>query len=174
MKLALLVALVAAAPLANALVPLAAEHVHVLTAASSRIDVEVHYDDGVGSTRFAFVQLTGPTGSTVDRLKPTPECTEWIGTFTEAAVLAPASEPIASLRATFSGPETVVPLAAPREYRDLPMTVEVASKAGGLNGRILVCDRAGDGLVHLTLNPVSPSLGPIAPGVARISLEATS
>jgi len=172
MKLALL-ALLLAAPLALALPAPAAEHVHILTEASSRIDVEVHYEDGVGSTRFAFVQLTGPTGSTIDRLKPTPECTEWIGTFTEAAVLAGADDSVSTRRARFTGADRTAPLAVPSEYT-APFTIEAASNSGGMTGRILVCDRAGDGLVHLTLNPVAANLGVVAPLVARVSLEATS
>lgn len=167
MKFAIVLALLAATPFALALaVP--AENVHVLTQTSSRVDIEVHYADGLGSTRFAFVQLAGPTGSSIGRLKPTPECTEWIGTFTEAAVFAGSDDAVASRLLRFLGEDTAAGM-APADIYTAPLDLEVASSVGGMSGRILVCDRAGDGLVHLVMSPVSTQ----SPIVARVSLEAS-
>lgn len=148
------------------------EHAYLMNRAASTLSVEVHYSDGVATTKFAFVQLAGANGGPAERLKPTPECTEWIGTFTEAAAMLGSGDNVANstVRIRFDGAH--VPLNAPESFVNRSLDLEIVSSApGGLVGSILTCDQASGGLLRIRLNPVT-SFGQPIPAVVRVKTEA--
>lgn len=173
--LALLVAGVATAPAVVAPAVLEEEHVHVLISPDSTLLVEVHYSDGEATTKFAFMQTTGPSGSTSGRLSPTPECTDWVGNFTQAAAMLRAKDNVESSVVRIINGGAKAPLAAPTVYTNVPMDLVVTSSSpGGLAGTIATCDSPDGGILKMNLHPVGPLRDRAPPATIRITLEGSS
>lgn len=152
-----------------------AEHVYAL-GDNAGINIEIHYSDGVATTKFAFVQQGGNTGGPDNRLKPTPECTEWIGTFSQASAFAGADKSVASSSIRIRN-GVGAPLEATGVYTDALFNLSIFAGPAGLEGRIITCDQAGDGLLRIQLDPVrsvdmrNAPLKATQPALVRIALE---
>lgn len=161
---ALFLALLVLAPLA------AAEpgdtHAYVFTTSGSLL-VDVRYDDGVGTTKFGFMQVAGQNGGPTQRLEAGATCTEWRGTFTQVLVEATAAKRASA--ATFS----IVGAAAGTGpvSRDTPgFVVDAAGGAGALIGSLLVCDEpGGEGLVRLNVDVAPLPLARAQPTLVRLT-----
>jgi hypothetical protein len=171
-RLVLALALALALPLVARAAP-ATDDAYVFASpqAAGSIFVEVHYGDGLASTKFSFFQLTGATGGPTQRLKPTPECTEWIGTFDSAILEANANDHVANSTVRLFG--YTASTGGAGRYDDVPFNFTAATTLGGMSGSLLICDQPGDGLARYTLSP-SPTLSLAAtPLTVRMQLEAS-
>lgn len=148
------------------------EHVYAMTTEAAVLVVEAHFTDGLATTKFAFMQLAGANGGPGERLKPAPECTEWIGTFTEAAAMLGAAEKVANATVRVRFHSGAAPLAASGVYENVPLDLEIFSSVpGGLTGSILTCDQPGDGLLRIRLQLTETLPDRFPPATVRVRLE---
>lgn len=178
-KATLLTAIVAMLAFPGAVAPATgAEHVYLLGENAS-ITVEIHYSDGLATTKFAFAQQGGNTGGPDNRLKPTPECTEWIGTFSQASAFAGADKNVASSSIRIRN-GVGAPLEATGTYTDALFNLSIFAGPNGLTGRVITCDQEGDGLLRIILEPVVSVHMPKAQvkatqaALVRLTLEGSS
>ncbi len=135
--------------------------------------LETRYADGVGSTRMTFIQLAGADGGPGQRLEPTPECTEWIGTFTQIFVSAERSETTADATLRLGGELLSTPPSAQGDRDEPGWVLDVLGGPGAWEGSLLVCDDPdGQGLVRFRGTVQAPPLVDTQPGLVKLTPEA--
>lgn len=129
--------------------------------------LDVHYSDGISTTKFGFLQVAGEGGLPEKRLTPTAECTEWRGTFTQVLVKARAIDnPDAVTFRAFGAT-----LATGTGSRDTGgFVLDAIGNAGAFRGSLITCDDAvNGGSIHFAATVV-PLHAPLAqPATVRLT-----
>lgn len=160
----ILLALVLLAPLAAAGPADVALHAFAL---GGSMLVDVTYSDGVGSTRFGFLQHAGDTGGPQERLEPGATCTEWVGTFTQILIKATSADHVRTARAALVGAHAST---GPTTRDTGGFTFDAQGGPGALDGSLLVCDQpGGTGRVRATLDVARTPLVRADPVLVRMT-----
>ncbi|MCA1814146.1 MAG: hypothetical protein LC624_09385 [Halobacteriales archaeon] len=133
--------------------PALSEHAHLFLLGGA-VHVQARYFDGLGSTKFGFLQFQGDGGRQDDRIDPGAQCTEWHGTFTQVEVRAQPEDNVASSEYALSGQLAALPPDAPTSGGAAGFTFDALGGLGAFDGVLDVCDHPGSfGLVSFTGSP---------------------